>query len=316
MPSALITGISGQDGSYLAEFLLGKGYRVAGTTRDRGRATRGHLTRIAHAIELHETGLEDADGLRRLVQRCAPDEVYNLAGQTHVGASWDDPVGTAEADAIAVTRLLEALRGSSPAPRFFQASTCEMFAPSSAALREESPFEPSSPYGVAKLYGHCSVGAYRRRYEMHAVSGILFNHESPRRDESFVTRKITRAVSRIARGAQRQLRLGNLEPRRDWGFAGDYVEVMWRMLQQDVPEDFVVGTGEAHSVREFCDAAFAEVGLDYREFVAVDDALVRAADTAVRVADASRARAALGWTPKVSFAELVKMMVHADLTTP
>jgi GDPmannose 4,6-dehydratase len=166
------------------------------------------------------------------------------------------------------------------------------------------------------LYGHCSVGAYRRRYEMHAVSGILFNHESPRRDESFVTRKITRAVSRIARGAQRQLRLGNLEPRRDWGFAGDYVEVMWRMLQQDVPEDFVVGTGEAHSVREFCDAAFAEVGLDYREFVAVDDALVRAADTAVRVADASRARAALGWTPKVSFAELVKMMVHADLTTP
>jgi len=313
MPSALITGITGQDGSYLAELLLGKGYRVAGITRDVTRATQGYLAPLAGRLDLRQASLEDVDVLRRIVLEVTPDEIYNLAGETKVSASWSDPAGTGEVNALGAARVLEAARMGAPRARVFQASSCEMFDPSDVPLREESPLRPSSPYGVAKMYAHFMSAAFRESFAMHVVSGILFNHESPRRGESFVTRKISRAVSRIVRREQRELRLGNLASRRDWGFAGDYVDAMWRMLQRDPPEDLVIGTGEAHSVRDFCERAFSVAGLDYRDYVVSDPELTRPADARLRVADASRARTRLGWTPRVSFDALVEMMVESDM---
>ena len=313
MSTALITGISGQDGSYLAEFLLAKEYRIVGTTRDAARAAAGNLRAIQHRVELIERATDSADAIADLLRRVQPDEVYNLAGQTQVEPSWQDPVATAEADAVAVARWLDALRRQSPRTAFFQASTADIFAPADVPHNERSPLQPSSPYGVAKVYAHCLTVAYRETYELRAVSGILFNHESPRRPETYVTRKITRAAARIARGTERGLRLGTMSSRRDWGFAGDYVDAAWRMLQPAEPTDLVIGSGSAHSVEEFCDLAFGHVGLDYREFVTVDPAIVRTSDVPLRVADPTLARTRLGWTPRVSFPELVSMMVDSDL---
>ena len=312
MPTALITGISGQDGTYLAELLLGKGYRVVGTSRNVAGA-RGRIAWLTERVQLHQLSLDDSAGFRAVMQMSKPDEIYHLAGETHVSASWGDPVGTANADAVSVARLLEAVCTHAPRARVFQASSCEMFASDTRPLHEESSFRPGSPYGVAKLYAHWLTTAYREARGIFAVAGILFNHESPRRDPSFVTRKISIAVAQIVRGKARQLQLGNLHVRRDWGFAGDYVEAMWRALQREHPEDYVIGTGEARSVEEFCESAFGAAGLDYREFVVVDPALVRESDAAVRVADATRARTRLGWAPSVSFDGLVRMMVDSDL---
>jgi GDPmannose 4,6-dehydratase len=309
---ALITGVSGQDGSYLSEFLLEREYEVIGVSRD-PVAAREKLGDIASRVELVAGSLADTAELRRLIATRAPDEVYNLAAQTRVSSSWDDPEGTAEVNAVGVTRLLEAIRQEAPRSRLFQATTSEIFEPSPHPAGERSPLGSSTPYGIAKLHAHLTVRAYRERYGLFAVSGILFNHESPRRDEGFVTRKITRAVARIARGEQRNLHLGNLDARRDWGFAGEYVEAMWRMLQRADAEDFVIGTGTAHSVRDFCEEAFRVAGLRAGDHVVSDEALLRPGDAPVRVADASRARALLGWTPRVSFPELVRMMVHADI---
>ena len=311
---ALITGITGQDGSYLAELLLDKGYEVGGTTRDIGGASASHIAPLISRVALYEASLVDASALARAVETFQPHEVYNLAGQTRVGPSWEDPVATADVDAVGVARLLEAVHRFAPTARVFQASTCDMFAASSEALNESSRFGPSSPYGVAKLYGHYLVAAYRHMYDMFAVSGILFNHESPRRSEAFVTRKITRSAARIAKGVDQSIVLGNIDSRRDWGFAGDYARAMWLMLQAPVPEDLVVGTGEARSVREFCEVAFTAAGLDYRDYLRIDSALVRGNDPPVRLADASRARERLGWTPEVSFSTLVRTMVERDLT--
>ena len=308
---ALITGITGQDGTYLAEFLLAKSYQVAGTTRDID-AARNALGPLAGRLELLQSSLNDIESLRRLLSRTEPDEIYNLAGQSKVSSSWSDPVGTAEANAVGVLRLLEAVRLELPGARFFQASSCEIFAPSSSPQNEDAALIPTSPYGIAKLHAHLMVRAYREQYGLRVVSGILFNHESPRRDESFVTRKITKAAAEISAGTKRRLELGTLDIRRDWGFAGDYVEGMWKMLQRDVAEDFVLGTGVDHSVRDFCAEAFRVVGLDYRDHVVSDPGLVRRGDVPVRVADATNARTRLGWTPSVSFPDLIRMMVHAD----
>ena len=310
---ALITGITGQDGSYLAELLLSKGYEVAGTTRSVAAAASGFLAPIIGRITLYEASLTDDRGLADTIAATRPDEIYNLAGQTRVGPSWDDPVATADIDALSVARLLQAIRHHAPTARVFQASTCDMFESTAAPLNEGSRFEPPSPYGVAKLYGHYLVGSYRRMHGTYAVSGILFNHESPRRSAAFVTRKITRAAARIVKGLEQSLTLGNTDVRRDWGFAPDYARAMWLMLQANEPEDLVIGTGEAHSVREFCEAAFGVVGLDYRDYLRMDGALVRGNDPPVRVADATRARERLGWAPEVSFSTLVRMMVEADL---
>jgi GDPmannose 4,6-dehydratase len=312
-PTALVTGISGQDGTYLAELLLGKGYRVVGTSRNVVDARR-RIAWLAERVELHSLSLNDAAGFEVVIQSTRPDEIYHLAGETHVSASWNDPVGTAIADGVSVARLLEAVCAHAPRARIFQPSTCEMFASDIRPLNEGSRFHATSPYSVAKLYAHWLITAYREARGIFGVSGILFNHESPRRDPSFVTRKISVAVARIASGQQRQLRLGNLDVRRDWGFAGDYVDAMWRALQLEAPDDYVIGTGEAKSVREFCERAFGLAGLDYREFVVVDPTLVRVGDAPVRVGDASRARARLGWAPSVSFDGLVRMMVEADLS--
>jgi GDPmannose 4,6-dehydratase len=313
MSTALVTGISGQDGSYLAEFLADKGYRVVGTTRDAQRAVAGNLSAIHHRVELLEVGMGDSGAVAELVRRVQPDEIYNLAGQTQVEPSWQDPVATAEADAVSVARWLDALRRYAPGAAFFQATSADIFAPAHGPLNEHAPLEPSSPYGAAKLYAHSLAIAYRHTYRLRAVSGILFNHESPRRPETYVTRKITRAAARIARGLQHGLSLGKMDSRRDWGFAGDYVDAAWRMLQQDEPTDLVIGTGSAHSVEEFCDLAFRHVGLDYREYVTIDPAIVRTSDVPLRVAEPTQARMRLGWTPRVSFPELVRMMVDSDL---
>lgn len=314
MPTALITGITGQDGSYLAEFLLRKGYRVIGMVR---RSSMVNFERIAHIqdqIELVQGDLHDQSSLMDILAEYKPDEVYNLAAQSFVGTSWRQAILTAEVTALGVTRLLEAIRLVHPKARFYQASSSEMFGKvREVPQRETTPFYPRSPYGVAKVYGHWITVNYRESYGLFAVSGILFNHESPRRGLEFVTRKISDGVARIKLGLANELRLGNLEAKRDWGFAGDYVRAMWLMLQQDEPEDFVVGTGETHSVREFCELAFAHVGLDYRDYVVQDPRLFRPAEVDLLVADPSKARKKLGWEPEVSFEELVKMMVDADL---
>jgi len=314
MPTALVTGITGQDGSYLAELLLSKGYRVVGIVR---RSSTTPYERIAHLvdkIELVSADLLDQTSLTDVVGECAPDEIYNLAAQSFVQTSWSQPVLTGEFTALGVTRVLEAMKKAAPKSRFYQASSSEMFGKVlESPQRESTGFYPRSPYGVAKVYGHWITVNYRESFGLYAVSGILFNHESPRRGLEFVTRKVTDAVARIKLGMAKEVRLGNLDARRDWGFAGDYVDAMWRMLQQDEPDDYVIGTGHTCSVRDLCQAAFGCVGLDYREHVVQDPRFFRPAEVDLLVADPSKAASKLGWTPTVSFEALVKMMVEADL---
>lgn len=314
MPTALITGITGQDGSYLAEFLLSKGYQVIGMVRRSSTVTFERIQHIQDEMTITQGDLHDQSSLVSIIETYQPDEVYNLAAQSFVPTSWSQPVLTAEATALGVTRLLEAIRLVNPKTRFYQASSSEMFGKvREVPQRETTPFYPRSPYGVAKVYGHLITVNYRESYGMFAVSGILFNHESPRRGLEFVTRKITYGAARIKLGLAHELRLGNLEARRDWGFAGDYVAGMWMMLQQDEPQDFVLGTGVTHSVREFCELAFSHLGLDYRKYVVQDPRFFRPAEVDLLVADPVKAHQQLGWRPKVSFEELVRMMVEADL---
>jgi GDPmannose 4,6-dehydratase len=314
MPTALITGITGQDGSYLAELLLSKGYRVVGVVRRSSTTPYERISHLVDQVELVSADLLDQTSLTDAVSDVKPDEIYNLAAQSFVQTSWTQPVLTGEFTALGVTRLLEAMRKAAPKARFYQASSSEMFGKViETPQRETTPFWPRSPYGVAKVYGHWITVNYRESYGLYAVSGILFNHESPRRGLEFVTRKVTDGVARIKRGLSTELRLGNLEARRDWGFAGDYVDAMWRMLQQDEPDDFVVGTGETYSVRQLCEAAFGAVDLDWREYVKQDERFFRPAEVDLLVADASKARTQIGWEPKVDFRGLVEMMVEADL---
>jgi GDPmannose 4,6-dehydratase len=314
MPTALITGITGQDGSYLAELLLEKGYRVVGVVRRSSTTPYERIGHLVDRIEVVSADLLDQHSLVEAMAECAPDEVYNLAAQSFVQTSWTQPVLTGEFTGLGVTRALEAVRKAAPKARFYQASSSEMFGKVvESPQRESTPFYPRSPYGVAKVYGHWITVNYRESYEMFAVSGILFNHESPRRGLEFVTRKVTDAVARIKLGRAHEVRLGNLDARRDWGFAGDYVEAMWLMLQQDEPDDYVVGTGKTWSVRDLCQIAFECVGLDYREFVVQDERFFRPAEVDLLVADPRKAHEKLGWTPKVSFSELIAMMVDADL---
>ena len=311
---ALITGITGQDGSYLAELLLDKGYEVVGMVR---RSSTINFERIAHIqddIIFHPGDLLDQMSMVDVLKTHKPDEVYNLAAQSFVQTSFGQPVLTGETTALGVTRILDAVRLAAPDARFYQASSSEMFGKvMEVPQRETTPFYPRSPYGVAKLYGHWITVNYRESYDMHASSGILFNHESPRRGLEFVTRKITNHVARIALGQAKELRLGNLEAQRDWGFAGDYVEQMWRMLQQDTPDDYVVCTGETHSVREFCEIAFGHVNLNWEDYVVIDEAFFRPAEVDLLVGDHAKATEKLGWTPTTTFPELVKMMVDGDL---
>jgi GDPmannose 4,6-dehydratase len=317
---ALVTGITGQDGSYLAEFLLGKGYEVHGLVR---RSSTFNTRRIDHLyVDPHEAGarlflhygdLSDAGQLSHLIYNLQPEEIYHLAAQSHVRVSFDMPEYTGDVTGLGVTRLLEAVRRSGIKTRFYQASSSELFGDSPPPQNEETPMRPRSPYAVAKLYGYWMVRNYREAYGLFANNGILFNHESPRRGETFVTRKITRAVARIKFGLQKKLYLGNLEARRDWGYAPDFVEAMWLMLQQDAPEDFVIATGEAHSVREFLDEAFAHVNLDWRDYVEIDPKYFRPTEVDFLWGDAGKARRLLGWEPRVSFKELVRIMVDADL---
>jgi GDPmannose 4,6-dehydratase len=314
MPTALITGITGQDGSYLAEFLLSKGYQVIGMVRRSSTVTFERIQHIQDDITIAQGDLHDQSSLVSIIETYQPDEVYNLAAQSFVPTSWSQPVLTAEATALGVTRLLEAIRLVNPKARFYQASSSEMFGKvREVPQRETTPFYPRSPYGVAKVYGHLITVNYRESYGMFAVSGILFNHESPRRGLEFVTRKITYGAARIKLGLANELRLGNLEARRDWGFAGDYVVGMWLMLQQDEAEDFVLGTGVTHSVRDFCELAFSHLGMDYRQYVVQDPRFFRPAEVDLLVADPTKAHQKLGWRPTVSFEELVRMMVEADL---
>ncbi len=312
--TALITGVTGQDGSYLAELLLAKGYTVVGVVR---RTSHDSYERIGHLLDrIHivPADLLDQHSLTVVVRDAKPDEVYNLASQSFVPTSWTQPVLTGEFTALGVTRLLEAIRLAHPAARVYQASSSEMFGKAQETpQRETTPFYPRSPYGVAKVYGHWITVNYRESYGLFAVSGILFNHESPRRGLEFVTRKVTYGVARIVKGKDTELRLGNLDARRDWGFAGDYVEAMWQMLQQPRPADYVVGTGQTHSVRELCEIAFSHVGLDWKKYVSVDARYVRPAEVDTLQADPSKAKRELGWAPNTSFERLVRMMVDADL---
>ena len=312
--TAVITGITGQDGSYLAELLLAKGYDVVGVVR---RTSHDSYERIGHLLDrvhIVPADLLDQHSLTSVVRDARPDEVYNLAAQSFVPTSWTQPVLTGEFTALGVTRLLEAVHLAHPAARFYQASSSEMFGKAQETpQRETTPFYPRSPYGVAKVYGHWITVNYRESYGLYAVSGILFNHESPRRGLEFVTRKVTHGVARIVKGKAQELHLGNLDARRDWGFAGDYVDAMWRMLQPPRPGDYVIGTGEMHSVRELCELAFSHVGLDWQKHVTVDPRFVRPAEVDTLQADPGRARRELEWAPRTSFAELVRMMVDADL---
>ncbi len=311
---ALITGVTGQDGSYLAELLLDRGYEVVGVVR---RTSHDSYERIGHLLDrLHivAADLLDQHSLTSVVRDAKPDEVYNLAAQSFVPTSWTQPVLTGEFTALGVTRLLEAVRLAHPEARLYQASSSEMFGQvQETPQRETTPFYPRSPYGVAKVYGHWITVNYRESYGLYAVSGILFNHESPRRGLEFVTRKISHGVARIVKGKDRELRLGNLDARRDWGFAGDYVDAMWRMLQPPRPGDYVIGTGDTHTVRELCEIAFSHVGLDWEKYVRVDPRFVRPAEVDLLQADPGKAQRELGWAPKTTFRELVQMMVDADL---
>ncbi len=311
---AFITGITGQDGSYLAELLLSKGYKVYGMVR---RASVEKFERIAHImdrIELIQGDLLDQYSLISALKKAQPTEVYNLAAQSFVPTSWAQPVLTSEFTAIGVTRMLESIRLVDPKIRFYQASSSEMYGKVlETPQTENTPFYPRSPYGVAKVYGHYITVNYRESYDLFAVSGILFNHESPRRGLEFVTRKVTDGVARIKRGLSSELRLGNLDARRDWGFAGDYVEAMWLMLQQDTPDDYVIATGETHTVKELVQVAFDHAGLDWEKYVKLDPAFIRPAEVELLIGDPAKAKKQLGWTPKVSFEQLVKMMVDSDI---
>ena len=314
MLTAIITGITGQDGSYLAELLLSKGYRVIGMMRRSSVVTFERIQHIQDQIEIIQGDLHDQSSLMDLIEQYKPDEVYNLAAQSFVPTSWNQPVLTGEVTALGVTRVLEAIRLLNPKIRFYQASSSEMFGKvREVPQKETTPFYPRSPYGVAKAYGHWITVNYRESYNLFAVSGILFNHESPRRGTEFVTRKITYGAVRIKLGLAKELRLGNLEARRDWGFAGDYVDAMYRLMQNDSPRDYVVGTDKTHSVREFCEKAFSCLDLDYKEYVIQDPRFYRPAEVDLLVADSTKVRQELGWTPNVDFDGLVQMMVDADL---
>lgn len=314
MPIALITGITGQDGSYLADLLLTKGYDVVGMVRRTSTVTFERIAHIQDDIKIVFGDLHDQSSLVSTLEEFKPDEVYNLAAQSFVPVSWSQAVLTGEVTALGVTRLLETIRSVNPGIRFYQASSSEMFGKVlEVPQTETTPFYPRSPYGVAKVYGHWITVNYRESYDIFACSGILFNHESPRRGLEFVTRKITDGVARIKHGLSKELHLGNLEAQRDWGYAGDYVLAMWQMLQQDQPDDFVIGTGETHSVREFCELAFGYAGLDYREFVVQDPMFYRPAEVDLLISDSSKAVRVLGWKPEITFKQLVELMVDADL---
>ncbi len=316
MKSALITGVTGQDGSYLAEFLLSKGYKVAGTVRRLSTPNMENIKQLTDKIQLISADLLDQSSLADAIKQSEPDEIYNLAAQSFVKASWEQPVLTGEFTALGVTRILEAIRTVNSKIKFYQASSSEMFGKvTETPQKETTRFHPRSPYGVAKVYGHYITVNYRESYDMFACSGILFNHESPRRGIEFVTRKITNGAARIKLGRQEKLELGNLEPKRDWGFAGDYVEAMWLMLQQDSADDYVVATGENHSVKEFVEEAFKVIGIkDWQKYVVANSSKhMRPAEVDYLIGDASKARKVLNWKPKTSFKELVRIMVEADL---
>ncbi|MBL8080170.1 MAG: GDP-mannose 4,6-dehydratase [Anaerolineales bacterium] len=314
MSTAIITGITGQDGSYLAELLLKKGYQVVGVARRSSTVNNERIKHILDDITVVQGDLQDQGSLLSLLEEYKPSEVYNLAAQSFVPTSWNQPALTGDVTALGVTRLLEAIRFVNPKIRFYQASSSEMFGKVlEVPQREETPFYPRSPYGVAKVYGHWITVNYRESFDMFATSGILFNHESPRRGLEFVTRKISDTVACIKLGRAKELRLGNLEAQRDWGFAGDYVQAMWLMLQQDHPDNYVIGTGETHAVREFCEIAFSHVDLDYKKYVVQDEKFYRPAEVDLLISDPTKARTALKWEPAVSFKELVTMMVDSDL---
>ena len=314
MPTALITGITGQDGSYLAELLLSKGYRVIGVARRSSTVTYERIEHLLDDITVVQGDLHDQGSLLSLLEEYRPTEVYNLAAQSFVPTSWNQPALTGEITALGVTRILEAIRFVDPKIRFYQASSSEMFGKVVEVPQSETTsFYPRSPYGVAKVYGHWITVNYRESFNMFATSGILFNHESPRRGLEFVTRKISHGVARIKHGQAKELRLGNLESQRDWGFAGDYVDAMWRMLQHDQPDNFVVAMGETHSVREFCEIAFSHVGLDYNDYIVQDERFYRPAEVDLLISNPSKVRSVLGWEPAVGFKELVMMMVDHDM---
>ena len=314
MKKALITGITGQDGSYLAELLLSKGYEVTGMVRRASTETYERIQHIRDQIRLEQGDLLDPHSLVTLMEKVEPDEIYNLAAMSFVPTSWSQPVLTGEFTGLGVTKILEAMRRVCPKAHFYQASSSEMFGRVvETPQSEKTPFYPRSPYGVAKVYGHFITVNYRESYNLFAVSGILFNHESPRRGKEFVTRKITDAVARIKTGKQKELRMGNLDAKRDWGFSGDYVRAMWMMLQQEKPEDYVVATGETHSVREFLQIAFSHVGLNYEDYVVIDPEFIRPAEVDLLLGNPTKARTQMGWKPEVSFEQLVQMMVDADM---
>ncbi len=314
MKTALITGITGQDGSYLAELLLEKGYKVYGLRRRSSDQNYGNVAHIKDAIEFIYADMIDLTSLILAVQKSQPDEVYNLAAQSFVQTSWEQPILTAQVDAVGVTNILEALRIVKPDARFYQASTSEMFGKvQEIPQRETTALYPRSPYGVAKLYGHWITLNYRESYNMYTCSGILFNHESPRRGLEFVTRKVTDAVARIKLGLQSEIRMGNLDSKRDWGFAGDYVHAMWQMLQQDTPDDFVIATGETRTIRELLSTAFGYVGLHYEDYVVIDPRFVRPAEVELLLGDPTKAKNILGWEAKVTFQQLIEMMMEEDL---
>lgn len=314
MKSTLITGITGQDGSYLAEFLLNKGYKVYGLKRRTSTENNENIRHIQNQIELISGDLNDLPSLINAIRISDPDEVYNLGAQSFVECSWSQPIYTTEITALGVTNILEAIRLVKPDTRFYQASSSEMFGKVlETPQKETTPFYPRSPYGVAKVYGHWISINYRESYNMFTCSGILFNHESPRRGLEFVTRKVTNTVAKIKLGLEKELRLGNLQAKRDWGFAGDYVEAMWLMLQQEQPDDYVIATGETHTVKELVEIAFEYVGLDWEKFVVTDPKFMRPAEVDILLGNPQKARKNLGWKPKVSFEELIKMMVDSDL---
>ena len=314
MPTALITGIGGQDGSYLTEFLLGKGYRVIGTVPDDDPVNIDRIRHLFSRIEVVRDDLLDQDGIEKVFRDHRPDEVYNFAANSVLAASFHQPILATMVLAMGVTRILEAIRKITPKARFFQASSSEIFGiPAEVPQSETTPFHPRNPYGVSKVYGHLMAMTYRENYNLYTCSGILYNHESPRRSPEFVTRKITLAAAKIKLGLARELRLGNLDARRDWGFAGDYVRAMWLMLQQPRPDDYVLATGETHSVRDLCEEAFSPLGLDYREYVVQEAESFRPPETAQLVGNSGKARRVLSWTPEVSFREMIRTMVDADL---
>ncbi len=310
---ALVTGITGQDGSYLAEFLLEKGYEVYGVARRSSTETHERIEHIKDRLHLVHGDLLDEISLVHLMEQIQPDEIYNLAAQSFVHTSWNQPLLTGEFTALGVTRMLDAMRFACPKAKFYQASSSEMFGAAKPPQNEDTVFHPRSPYAVAKVYGHYITMNYRESYKLFAVSGILFNHESPRRGKEFVTRKISDAVARIKLGVQKELRMGNLDAKRDWGFAGDYVKAMWLMLQQAEPDDYVIATGESHSVREFLELAFGHVGLNWKDYVVVDPKFLRPAEVDFLMGDPSKAKRKLGWKPEVTFEGLVRMMVDSDL---